>query len=115
KNISTVRKSRKYQEDPELKLFTQALWAGLVAYVMGACFASTEYNLYPYFLVAYTCAVVQIIMQPRPRSGTNNSAESVNKTPYEPKPTPQPLWSRWRSIVRSPVDPMSLPTGRHRV
>lgn len=94
KNISTVRKSRKYQEDPELKLFTQALWAGLVAYVMGACFASTEYNLYPYFLVAYTCAVVQIIMQPRPRSGTNNSAESVNKTPYEPNPTPQPLWSR---------------------
>ena len=60
KNIAQVRKSRQYQEDAEFRLFTQALWAGLVAYLMGACFASTEYNLYPYFMVGYTCAVYQI-------------------------------------------------------
>ena len=64
KNIAQVRKSQHYQEDAELRLFTQALWAGMVAYLMGACFASTEYNLYPYFMVGYTCAVVRITNQP---------------------------------------------------
>lgn len=61
KNIVQVRQSREYREDPEFRLFTQALWAGLAAYVIGSCFASTEYNLYPYFVVGYTCALVRII------------------------------------------------------
>src|SRR5580698_13648 len=68
KNIAQVRKSLHYREDPEFRLFTQALWAGLVAYLMGACFASTEYNLYPYFMVAYTCAMVRITNQSTPGS-----------------------------------------------
>jgi len=66
KNVAQVRKSPWYKEDPEVRLFTQALWACLVAYLMGACFASTEYNLYPYFMVGYTCAMVQITSQPLP-------------------------------------------------
>jgi O-antigen ligase len=66
KNVSQVRKSPWYQEDPEVLLFTQALWACLAAYLIGACFASTEYNLYPYFLVGYTCAMVRITSQPLP-------------------------------------------------
>jgi O-antigen ligase len=61
KNIREVRKSPRYKEDPEVRLFTQALWAGLVAYLLGACFASTEYNLYPYFMVGYTCAMLRIV------------------------------------------------------
>jgi O-antigen ligase len=60
KNIAQVRKSQRYEEDPEVRLFTQALWAGLAAYLTGACFASTEYNLYPYFMIGYTCAMVRI-------------------------------------------------------
>ena len=73
KNIAQVRKSPWYQEDPEIRLFTQALWACLVAYLMAACFASTEYNLYPYFMVGYTCAMARITNQPLPekkREGT---------------------------------------------
>lgn len=66
KNIAQVRKTPWYQQDPEVRLFTQALWAALVAYLMGACFASTEYNLYPYFMVGYTCAMVRITSQPFP-------------------------------------------------
>lgn len=76
KNVSEVRKSPWYQEDPEVRLFTQALWACLVAYLMAACFASTEYNLYPYFMVGYTCAMVRITSQPLPdkkRGGNLNS------------------------------------------
>ena len=66
KNVAQVRKTPWYKEDPEVRLFTQALWACLVAYLMGACFASTEYNLYPYFMVGYTCAMVRITSQPLP-------------------------------------------------
>jgi hypothetical protein len=63
KNISQARKSTLYKEDPEFRLFTQALWAGIAAYLTGACFASTEYTLYPYFMIAYTCAMVRISNQ----------------------------------------------------
>jgi O-antigen ligase len=60
KNIVQIRKSREYRENPEFALFTQALWAGLAAYMTGSFFASTEYNLYPYFVIGYTCAMVRI-------------------------------------------------------
>jgi O-antigen ligase len=66
KNIRQVRKTPWYEQDLEVRLFTQALWAGLVAYMLSACFASTEYNLYPYFMVGYTCAMVRITSQPLP-------------------------------------------------
>ena len=71
-NIRLVRKTPWYEQDPEVRLFTQALWASLAAYMLGACFASTEYNLYPYFMVGYTCAMVRITSQPlpdKPRDG----------------------------------------------
>jgi O-antigen ligase len=93
KNISQVRKSRPYQEDAEVRLFTQALWAGIVAYLMGACFASTEYNLYPYFMVGYTCAMVRIISQPL-LDGQGSEHLSSEKGTYGRVPGPQTIWSR---------------------
>ena len=69
KNVAQVRKTRWYVEDPEVRLFNQALWACLAAYLLSACFASTEYNLYPYFMVGYTCAMVRITSQPFAASG----------------------------------------------
>jgi O-antigen ligase len=65
-NIRMVRKTPWYQHDPEVRLFTQALWASMAAYMLGSCFASTEYNLYPYFMVGYTCAMLRITSQPMP-------------------------------------------------
>jgi O-antigen ligase len=94
KNIALVRKSQKYEEDPEFRLFTQALWAGLAAYLTGACFASTEYNLYPYFMVAYTCAMVRIINQPVPDKGQRREGMTLSKVPYDRIPRPQPLLGR---------------------
>ncbi len=66
KNIRTVRQTPWYEHDAEVRLFTQALWASMAAYMLAACFASTEYNLYPYFMVGYTCAMVRITAQPLP-------------------------------------------------
>ena len=90
KNIREIRKSQRYREDPELRLFTQALWAGLAAYLAGACFASTEYNLYPYFMVGYTCAMLRITSQPLTESGR----QSASKTTYDRITRVQPVWSR---------------------
>jgi len=94
KNIASVKKSQHYREDPEFKLFTQALWAGLVAYLAGAIFASTEYNLYPYFMVAYTCAMVRIVNQTAPNSGLSGEKQNFRKTTYERFGRPQPIYSR---------------------
>ena len=64
KNIVQIRNSPHYLNDPEFQLFTQALWAGLAAYLTGSFFASTEYNLYPYYVIGYTCAMVRIASVP---------------------------------------------------
>ena len=82
KNIRQVRKTPWYEQDAEVRLFTQALWAGLVAYMLAACFASTEYNLYPYFMVGYTCAMVRITSQPLPDKKRDGKG-ILTKTPYD--------------------------------
>jgi O-antigen ligase len=50
--------------DPEIRIWTSALWAALAGYAAGAMFASTEYNLFPYFLVGYICALYRIAEKP---------------------------------------------------
>jgi len=94
KNVALVKKSAKYRDDPEFRIFTQALGAGLVAYLMGACFASTEYNLYPYFLIGYTCAMVRIVGQTLPVQRQGNQEQRLRKLTYDRFPRPQPSWSR---------------------
>ncbi|HYM75142.1 MAG TPA: O-antigen ligase family protein [Candidatus Dormibacteraeota bacterium] len=94
KNVAQVRRSQLYEQDPEVRLFTQALWAGLAAYVMGACFASTEYNLYPYFMVGYTCAMVRITSYLPRADGRGSNDRGLIRAPYERTPGPQPVWSR---------------------
>src|SRR5579859_430975 len=91
KNVSHVRNSAKYHGDPEFRLFTQGVGAGLVAYLIGACFASTEYNLYPYFLVGYTCAIVRIAagspMEKPPSREDLNQRRVLNKKVSRPQVT----------------------------
>jgi len=57
RNLRRVRKTQAYAQSREVQLFTGALWASLAAYLVGAMFSSTEYNLFPYFMVAYTSAL----------------------------------------------------------
>jgi len=89
KNIAQARKSTRYKDDPEFRLFTQALWAGIVAYLAGACFASTEYNLYPYFMMAYTCAMVRISAQAITGPLQGREQRQLNRTSYDRIPQPQ--------------------------
>ena len=50
--------------------------------MLGACFASTEYNLYQYFMVGYTCAMVRITSQPLPDK-KRDGKRILSKTPYD--------------------------------
>jgi O-antigen ligase len=60
RKIRRVRKLPGYESSEDIRLWTSALWAAMAAYIAGAAFASTEYNLFPYFMVGYICAVYQI-------------------------------------------------------
>jgi len=90
KNVLYVKGSAKYQEDPEVQLFTQALRAGLIAYVIAACFASTEYNLYPYFLIGYTCAMVRIVGPLRADKSRLKENSKLKRASYDRFTRPQP-------------------------
>jgi len=94
KNIALVRKSINYRDNEEFRLFTQALWAGLAAYITGSFFASTEYNLYPYFMVAYTCVMVRIAIQPQADGEIGTTPQVLRKATYDRILRPQTLRSR---------------------
>jgi O-antigen ligase len=64
RRIRSVRKLPRYATDPEIRLWASALWAAITGYAAGAMFASTEYNLFPYFIVGYICALYQIASKP---------------------------------------------------
>ena len=64
RKIRSVRKLPGYARDTSIRLWTSALWAAMAAYIAGAAFASTEYNLFPYFMVGYICALYEIAKKP---------------------------------------------------
>jgi O-antigen ligase len=91
KNIALLRISERYRDDEEFRLLTQALWAGLVGFMAGSFFASTEYNLYPYFVIGYTCAMVRIISA---SSSPNNKENAIGMKSLDSGRTWQKAWSR---------------------
>jgi O-antigen ligase len=94
KNISVIRKSQQYRDDSEFRLVTQALWAGLCGYMAGSCFASTEYNLYPYFMIGYTCAMIRIISVSAPAAVEPDKNTSLSKARFAGTRKPQVIWGR---------------------
>src|SRR5437667_1825664 len=60
RNLRVVQKTARFKKDPEFRLFAGALVASFGAYLMGAFFSDTAYELFPYFLVAYTVALRRI-------------------------------------------------------
>jgi O-antigen ligase len=64
RNLKRTRSSALYKESHDVQLYTGGLWAGLAGYVTGAIFASTAYELFPYFMVGYTTALYRISCLP---------------------------------------------------
>jgi O-antigen ligase len=76
RRIRRVYKLPGYASDPEIRIWASALWAALAGYAAGAMFASTEYNLFPYFLVGYICALYQIAGRAEDAKGPGNPAQN---------------------------------------
>lgn len=94
KNLDLVRKSQQYRDDPELRLITQALWAGIAAYLVGSMFASTEYNMYPYFIIGYTSALVRIVTVPSVEQDRAGKHSSLKKISYASSRKPRMIWTQ---------------------
>jgi hypothetical protein len=63
RNLKRVRTLTAYRENPEIRAFSGALWASLLAFAIGSFFASFEYELFPYFMVAYTSVLYRLTVQ----------------------------------------------------
>jgi O-antigen ligase len=64
RKLRVLKKCPGYATDQNIQLWTSALWVAMVAYLAGAMFASTEYNLFPYFMIGYICALYNIASKP---------------------------------------------------
>jgi len=98
RNLHRIRKLKGYKANQDIQLFASALWAGLAAYLVGAFFASTEYSLFPYFMVAYTSALYRIAstspaLESAPAGEENSSGDWRNGS-YPAKPKPEYAWTR---------------------
>jgi len=97
RRIRRVRKLPGYATNENIRLWTSALWAALAAYLAGAVFASTEYNLFPYFMVGYICALYQIASKPSEEnsggSGTTSSG-GTKELGYGGNKERELVWSR---------------------
>jgi O-antigen ligase len=97
RKIRAVQKLPGYARDTSIRLWTGALWAAMAAYVAGAMFASTEYNLFPYFMVGYICALYNIAA--RAERSTDDSGEptrngSRKESDYAANRERELAWSR---------------------
>lgn len=83
-NLRFAQKAPAYKRENEFRILTGGLVASMAAYLVGAFFADTAYNLFPYFLIAYTC-------------GLRTIAEELSTAgpPQAPKSSP---WARQQSL-----------------
>lgn len=71
RGFGNLRRLRRLQgNDPEIALFSGALYATLVGFVVGAFFAPEAYQYFPYFAVAYTSVLWEIAKE-REQSGVS--------------------------------------------
>ena len=68
KNLKTLRQTKNL--DPDIVLFIGALQSSLVGFVVGACFAPEGYQFFPYFAVAFTATLLQIVKEQQQQTGT---------------------------------------------
>ena len=91
-----VRKVKRYErEDSEHRLWSKALHASLLAFLVASCFASEAYQYFTYFLVANT-SVLLLITQKKQASLERRSATAESSAPdeggYEQQSESEPAW-----------------------
>jgi O-antigen ligase len=91
RNLKRVRSLPVYRENAEVNVLTDAMWASLAAFMIGSLFASYEYELFPYYMVAYTSALYRWAAQ---TSNGDNAKISVKTPSLQRWRGPQELWKR---------------------
>ena len=80
-NLRYLRKVPRSPDTEELHLYTSALMASFGAYLLGAFFSSTGYELFPYYLVVYTTLLYRLTLAEQERKTTG-----LVRTPIEFRP-----------------------------
>jgi O-antigen ligase len=82
RGFSNLRKIRRRRNlDPEIILFNGALTSSLVGFIVGALFSPEAYQFFPYFAVAFTSALLSIIVE------SEHSGETVEPAPVLARPS----------------------------
>lgn len=92
KNLKLLRRAKNL--DPELRLFSQALYACLVGFVVGALFAPEAYHFFQIFAVAYTSVMVALAREQGYLPETQKGVETrpkLYKEAYARGGTPEPV------------------------
>lgn len=88
RGFANLRQLRRIpNRDPEVELFSGALYATLVGFVVGALFAPEAYQYFPYFAIAYSSVLLAIV-----RRREQLDTPSLNPSNRRP----QKLWTAGR-------------------
>lgn len=80
-NLRYLRKVPRSPDTEELHLYTSALMASFGAYLLGAFFSSTGYELFPYYMVVYTTLLYRLTLAEQEPKTTG-----LVRTPIEFRP-----------------------------
>ena len=91
-----LRKLPGYEADKDIRLWTSGLRAGMAAYMVGAIFATTEYNLFQYFIVGYICVLYKIASAPAdaPEQAPGDGRRRLRELKNAAKPKRELVWSQ---------------------
>jgi O-antigen ligase len=95
RNVKMTRLSKMYEANAEVRGLTGGLWVSVAAYMISAFFASTEYSMYPYFLVAYTTALYTIVAGQEQAATMESTTGGIRgKRKYGTKQAGELVWTR---------------------
>lgn len=84
RGFSNLKQLRRMAVEPDVELFSGALYATLVGFIVGAFFAPEAYQYFPYFAEAYTAALLAIVQE--------KQLQKQEVMPVQVPRRPQPLW-----------------------
>lgn len=92
RNLKRVRAMPVYRDNPEVGVLTDAMWASLAAFIVGALFASYEYELFPYFMMAYTSVLYRWCAEHSKGEGEVEKLAKID--PWQRFHAPREAWKR---------------------
>jgi hypothetical protein len=97
-NLKRLRRMPSY--DPEIDLFSGALHASLIGFVVGAFFAPEAYQYFPYFAVAYTSVLLATAEE---REQSEVPRPDLSNKPQQ-RPRTQARAGEWASVRGGPIE-----------